>query len=218
MHWGSHTPRRVIAAFVAAAALVVPAQAGAATAAGVSFGTLTVTGSGTDANAVRVTSSGGGSLVVSDAVDVTAGTNCLPTGDPKQVTCTGVSALNISLGEGNDTLDSSAVALPTTVSGGNGMDLVVTGGAADTLNGDAGIDGLDGGFGNDTLNGGADGDAAVYASHTQRVVATLGSDNQTITTTGNGQAGESDSLRGFEYLQGGSGNDTLTGDVGGNSL
>src|SRR4051794_31171362 len=199
MHWASHIPRRVIAATVAAAALVAPAQAGASTAVAVSFGTLTVTGSGTDASVVRVTPSAGDSLVVSDAVDVTAGTNCQPTADPKQVTCSGAGALNVSLGEGNDALDSSAVALPTTVSGGNGMDLVVTAAAVDTLNGDAGIDGLDGGFGNDTLNGGTEGDAAVYASHTQPVVATLGSDNQTVTTTGNGETGESDSLRGFEY-------------------
>jgi Ca2+-binding RTX toxin-like protein len=215
---GSYITRRAFAALVVGAALVAPAQASAATNVSMTSGSLNVV-SGPEANTVQVTSSGG-NLVVTDAVNVTNGSGCLPTSDPKKVTCAsgGVTALTVLLSDGDDSFDSSTVGLPAAVWGGNGNDSIATGSGADSLNGEANTDTLDGGPGNDTMDGGADGDVVSYASHSAAVNVSLGSDNQTTATTGNGEAGESDSVRNFEYVLGGSGDDTLAGDAGGNYL
>jgi Ca2+-binding RTX toxin-like protein len=213
MHWGSHITRRTIAALGTAAALAVPAQAGAATAS-LSGATLNVN-SGSEASDVTVTISGP-NFVVSDAgADVAAGTACVQTGDsPKKVTCptAGVTAVGAVLNGEVDKLDTSAVPLNTNVNSGAGADKVTTGSGADALNGDVDDDALDGGLGNDNLIGGGGGDTLVYTSHAASVTAHLGANQQSTPTTGNGQSGENDMAVQFEYLQGGSGNDTLTGD------
>ncbi len=80
---------------------------------------------------------------------------------------------------------------------GNELDNVIVGGAAnDTLNGNAGNDTLVGNAGNDTLNGG-DGDDTLYG----------GVGNDTL----NGAAGN-------DILEGGDGNDVLSGGAGGDVL
>jgi Ca2+-binding RTX toxin-like protein len=219
MQRGIHIRRRLIAALVVAVALIAPTQAGAATAS-LSGATLTVN-SGNEASDLTITLSGG-ALIVADAnADVTTTLPCSQTNDvPKRVTCpaAGVEYLSSSLGDGNDRLDSSAGSLIASVSGGNGDDHLTTGLKADTLNGDAGKDSVDGGLGNDTLLGGGDGDVLVYTSHTVPVTVSLGSDNQSSATTGNGQSGESDWVRYFEHVQGGAGNDSITGDSNDNFL
>ena len=99
-----------------------------------------------------------------------------------------------------------------------GNDRVVTGAGADAINGDLDDDYLDGGPGNDNLIGGSGGDTLAYASHTAGVTVNLGTNQQTTQTTGNGQSGENDLVAQFEYVLGGSGNDTLTGDGNGNFI
>jgi Ca2+-binding RTX toxin-like protein len=80
---------------------------------------------------------------------------------------------------------------------GNALDNVIIGGAGnDTLNGNAGNDTLDGGAGNDTLNGG-DGNDTLYG----------GAGNDTL----NGGAGN-------DTLVGGDGNDVMTGGAGADIL
>src|SRR5687768_10682868 len=79
MHWGSHITRRTIAALVAAAALAVPAQAGAATAS-LSGATLNVN-SGNEATELTVTISGSSFVVADAGADVWAGFPCTATAD-----------------------------------------------------------------------------------------------------------------------------------------
>src|SRR5215217_381032 len=210
---GSHITRRLIAATVAAAALVVPSQAAAATA---SLNTTTLNvNSGAEASDLTVTISGSNFVIADASLDVAAGSGCTQTTDtPKRVTCptAGVTTLGSTLGDGADRLDTSAIALPINVNSGLGDDRVTTGAGNDSINGDAGGDALDGGLGNDNLIGGADGDTIVYASHNTPVTASLGSNQQSLQTTGNGSAGENDLLVQFEHMQGGQAGDTLTGD------
>src|SRR5215208_4443852 len=137
MHWGSHITRRLIAATVVGAALVVPSQAAAATAS-LSGATLNVN-SGAESSDLTVTISGG-SFVIADAnSDVGVGSGCAQTSDvPKRLTCptAGVTAVGAVLNDGDDKLDTSAVALNTNVNSGAGKDRIVTGAGTDAINGD----------------------------------------------------------------------------------
>jgi Ca2+-binding RTX toxin-like protein len=95
---------------------------------------------------------------------------------------------------------------------GNTFNNTLEGGAGnDTLSGGDGQDTLTGGAGNDTLDGGAGiQDLASYAEKTLPVVVTLnGATNATLTVGGVAE----DTLRNIENIQGGSGNDTLSGDT-----
>ncbi len=111
-----------------------------------------------------------------------------------------------------------------TVNGGDGDDTLVGGGQATELFGDAGSDQLVSGLGNDSVHGGDGADFLVYAAvglvslkRDAAVTAKLADGDQT--TTGNGQAGESDTVFGdVENLVGGNGNDTLTGNAGSNTI
>ncbi len=108
-------------------------------------------------------------------------------------------------GSGADTLTGNAFA--NTLEGGAGND---------TLSGGDGLDTLIGGAGNDTLDGGAGiQDLASYAEKTTPVVVTLnGATAATVTVGGVAE----DTLRNIENIQGGSGNDTLTGDAQANGI
>ena len=213
MRPGSHITRRAIAALVVGAALVAPAQAGAATAS-LSGATLNVN-SGNEASDVTVTISGSNFVIADNGADVTAGSACAQTADtPKKVTCptAGVTTLGAVLNGGVDKLDTSAVPLTTNVNSGAGADRIVTGAGNDAINGDLDDDSIDGGLGDDNLIGGGGGDTLVYASHTMPVTVSLGTNQQSTQTTGNGQSGENDTVLQFEYMLGGQGDDTLSGD------
>ena len=108
-------------------------------------------------------------------------------------------------GSGADTLTGNAFA--NTLEGGAGND---------TLSGADGLDTLIGGAGNDTLDGGAGiQDLASYAEKTTPVIVTLnGATAATVTVGGVAE----DTLRNIENIQGGSGNDTLTGDTLANGI
>jgi Ca2+-binding RTX toxin-like protein len=153
------------------------------------------------------------------AVTVTASPaqGCLPTppalGLPEGYLCTVTIATPITsvvenLGDGNDT----------------GVINTLAGGAVGTFNGGAGTDTLVGGGERDIFNGGSAVDNAAYVgisaagiTRTSPVTAVLPAGASP--TTGNGQAGENDSIAAdVEDLTGGNGNDTLTGNGVANTI
>jgi len=112
-------------------------------------------------------------------------------------------------GDGNDIL-----------SAGAGNDSLSGGSGDDTLSGDDGNDSIKGGVGADTMSGGSGEDLAEYAfdDHTADVTVTLdGSPNDGSSV--DGPVGQRDNVEtDVEDVQGGEGNDTITGDGEANSL
>jgi len=98
-----------------------------------------------------------------------------------------------------------------TIYGGGGDDIICGGSGNDTIYGDSGNDLIIGEGGNDTINGGADADTASYSDHVTPVVALLPGGP-------GGEVGEADSFVSIENLVGGTGGDTLTGDLVANVL
>jgi Ca2+-binding RTX toxin-like protein len=150
-------------------------------------------------------------------VTASAAQGCLPTppvgGLPEGFLCTvsvltPITSLVENLGDGNDTGVISAA-----------------GGPAGTINGGTGDDTLVGGTENDAFNGGAGtGDSVAYVgisaasiTRTSTVVARLATGASP--STGNGQAGENDSIAAdVEGLTGGNGDDILLGNAGPNTI
>jgi len=137
-----------------------------------------------------------------DSVDGGAGNDTLLGGDGNDTLLGGEGNDSLDGGTGNDILD-----------GGAGNDTLKGGSGNDVLNGGSGDDVLNGGAGNDTLNGGDGNDTADYADDRGGVNVTLGQPGR-ATGTGIGE----DVLVDIENVNGGSGNDTLTGDDGANRL
>ena len=97
--------------------------------------------------------------------------------------------------------------------GGSGNDTLTGNAGNNVIDGGAGNDTLIGGAGDDTLNGGDGNDTASYAGVATGVTVSL------ATTTGQNTGGAgTDTLLNIENLNGGSGNDTLTGNSGNNVL
>jgi Ca2+-binding RTX toxin-like protein len=87
--------------------------------------------------------------------------------------------IDVSGGNGDDTISLGNAALPPAqLFGGNGNDVLTGGNGNDVLNGGAGADQLFGGDGNDTLNGGAGNDTVVGGKGSD--VAFLGAGNDTL--------------------------------------
>ncbi len=110
-------------------------------------------------------------------------------------------------GPGNDALQGGTG--NDALAGGDGADSLDGGSDNDALSGGAGNDVLSGGPGpastdDDTLNGGPGADIADYSTRSASLTISLEG------LTGDGQAGESDNVRGdIEQLRTGSGNDTI---------
>jgi Ca2+-binding RTX toxin-like protein len=220
-------PRRLAAIpltiAVFALALAEGASAAAAATVSVSGGILTYTAVSGEQNNVTIVPAGGGSYQVTDSgtmtafpngpVTVTAGTGCV-SNSSIQATCSGViNSLSVTADDGSDTVDTSQVSLPASVTGGTGSDRLSTGAGNDTLNGGSEDDWIDGGAGSDTLIGGTGNNVAVYASHSAPVTVTLDG------VQNDGAAGENDSVAtDFQHVEGGSGNDTLIGNGNPNFL
>jgi uncharacterized repeat protein (TIGR01451 family) len=112
-------------------------------------------------------------------------------------------------GDGNDVLH-----------GGAGNDELVGGTGDDTLDGGQGDDLLHGGAGADALSGGPDTDMAFYAfdGHTADITVTL-DDLANDGSAFDGPAGNRDNVEtDVEGVDGGEGNDTITGDGADNTL
>ncbi|HET6830946.1 MAG TPA: hypothetical protein VFH44_06295, partial [Solirubrobacterales bacterium] len=153
------------------------------------------------------------------AVTVTASPTqgCLPTppalGLPEGYLCTvtlitPITSIVENLGDGNDT-----GVIRTDASGPSG-----------TINGGTGDDTLVGGHENDTFNGGTGADLAAYVGITAAGITRTAPVTATLPpgaspSTGNGQAGENDSIAtDVEGLIGGNGNDTLRGNDAANQI
>ncbi|MFN7883792.1 MAG: calcium-binding protein, partial [bacterium] len=121
-------------------------------------------------------------------------------------------AVNISLGAGNDTIVTGGHA--DTLSGGDGNDTLRGGGGSDVLQGDAGADSLSGEDGADRLNGGDGGDSLRGGAGDDTVLGDAGADRLF------GEDG-ADSLNGGDggdTQEGGAGSDTLDGGAGDDNL
>jgi hypothetical protein len=195
--------------------------------------TITVTSTAATPNDALAYKLTGGKLGIDRTAgeSLQAGMGC--TGNGTNVTCAVdfITRLVIDLGPGDDTI-AAAPTLPigmhAEILGGSGRDtLRGADGSNDLLLGGDGDDVLDGGFGDDTLDGGAGDDVLTanlgadvyrggsgldqltYASYTAPVTVTVGSG------ANDGQVGEGDDAGGdVERVDGGSGDDALTG-VGG---
>jgi Ca2+-binding RTX toxin-like protein len=224
---------------VAAAAAVLPglaaAPAQAATGTTVtSLGPLRVDARNGIANQVAVSLTNS-TFQVSDRDQVIAGAGCTSitrnlaecaVGDPSVIVNTqdGDDVVNapvalpvsVNLGSGNDTATTGAGA--DSLAGNDGDDVLHAGPGGDKLLGHAGRDTLDGGAGNDTLTGLAGADVHVGGDGTDRAVYS-GSADVRVTIDGTADDGtfpggvsEGDDVRtDVEEVQGGSGDDTITG-------
>src|SRR3954468_15520313 len=203
--------------------LALPAAAAADTtvaSSGGVFSSLTITGDSVAADNSNISVAPGtpGNVTVSDVVNLVDGDGaggCAVTG--MTATCPSPGTITASLGDGNDTitLQAGLESFFNTLSGDAGNDTLngaeasdsLNGGPGnDTLNAGAGFDFLDGGAGSDVLNGGPGQDTASYAGRTNPV--NLSPDG----SADGGEAGENDQIANdIESLDGGDGDDTLTG-------
>ena len=109
-------------------------------------------------------------------------------------------------GNGNDTL-----------TGSTGTNMLTGGTGDDVLNGGDGTDTLDGGAGADTMDGGAQTDTVTYAN--RPVGAGVQADIDGVADDGGTLDGNADNiLATVEWLNGGSGDDTLTGSAAANTM
>ncbi len=165
----------------------------------------------------------GGNLVVSDTGDTLTPSGGCVAGPGTRVSCpaAGIFEISVSGGDQNDTITKTAN-LRGTLSGGDGNDTLngnvgsnyLSGGAGnDTLNGGSGGDLLDGGPGADVFRGGAGSDSADYRQYSARITVDIDG------VADDGAAGEADNvLTDVEGIDGGSGNDVLTGSAAPDSL
>ena len=105
------------------------------------------------------------------------------------------------------------------LSGAGGNDSLIGNGGNDLMNGGVGNDTLNGGDGNDSLAGGEGNDSLLGGNGKDSVNFSLATKGISLNLTlGTAQGEGSDVLVGMENGIGGSGNDTLTGDVQANRL
>jgi hypothetical protein len=210
----THTFRAIAPVLAAAVALLAPAAAQAA--AGnvtVKSGSASYAAAPGVANHLVVTGSGSTVTFTDSAGSVTMGPGPACTAQGGAVTCTGISTLKIDAGDGANFVDTSAVALNTSVNGGPGDDVFITGAGNDNLNGTGGNDVLDGGLGTDVLTGGPGTDTVTYATRTSPVAVSLDG------IANDGSPGEYDWVSpDVENVTGGAGGDTITGNSGANTL
>jgi Ca2+-binding RTX toxin-like protein len=216
--------RRLLALALASVFVLLAPAAASASSAKVDKGKLVYTALAGETNHLVITPTAPGTVELAETgrlgffpilIGTSGGGGC--SGFGWKVTCTGVSSLSLALVDSDDYADTTAVALPTAVTTGNGSDRVYTGAADDNVNTHDGSDVVDGGLGNDSLTGGPGSDLYSYASHgaTQPVVATLdGTQNDGCAACGENEKINSD----FESVTGGSGNDTITGNATANTI
>lgn len=214
---------RILPLFVLAfGVLAAPAAASASAGASVTGGVLSYVASGPESSMVTVTS-GGGAIVIADqgVQSITAGSGCRSTG-VRQVSCPAdaIASISADLGDGDDTISVALFFTPATVHGGPGSDTISGSAVDDALYGDGGSDTISGGWGNDRLDGGSEADrlygnggsdTVTYASRGVPVTVTVDSQAD------DGAAGEGD-LVDAENVEGGSADDSLTGDGNPNKL
>jgi len=177
----------------------------------------------------------------SDFLTGGAGNDTIVAGDGADTVMAGAGNDNQDGGLGTDTLDHSAVTVAITVTLSSvspqntigagtdtlaGFENLVGGTGADTLGGDAGANILSGNSGNDsifgdagddTISGDLGTDTVDYSAFAGGLTVALSPATGATPSAATGAAG-SDSLIGIENVNGGSGNDSLTGEIGANVL
>ena len=195
--------RRVLLA-TTLAALLVPAAPAAASKLTFANGTLTFTEEVPGANN-NVTLSGISGVTVSvsgaDTITPPVPPNCNEGSPGTNYLCTGVSSVVVDVRAGNDTVIATGLAFPTSISGGDGDDMLDGGSAADVINGGAGNDDIAGGPGSDQLTGGDGSDTIAGGADADTLDGGAGND---------GVGGGS----GNDVLNGGGENDNMNGDDG----
>ncbi len=198
---------------------VLAASATAALPALASASDLSVTGTTIDydadpgeTNALVVTTQVGEIYVFTDAAGVTitpSGAECSGGGGPgvpASCTLAGATAVDVGLGDMDDTVDTTA--LPSTVGA------ILRGEAGgDTLESGLGFDDLDGGAGDDDLDGGG-GDSDLARFDSDGLDLDMIVDLDAGTASGEG----TDTLAGIENVFTSTGDDVLTGDANANGL
>jgi|APLak6261679142_1056127.scaffolds.fasta_scaffold00045_34 Ca2+-binding RTX toxin-like protein len=173
---------------------------------------IDLAGGGTDAVQVRMSALKDTVRVGSNGWDIT--------GDGiRDFTLANVSAVVMTLGDGDDSFSAlgggtlgTPSAVPVTVYGGNGNDMLTGGDGDDTLEGDSGNDTLSGGSSltdGDVFHGGIGTDTVTYATRSTSVTITVGAGAD------DGAATETDDVTAdVEIVTGGSAADTFTGTTG----
>lgn len=124
-----------------------------------------------------------------------------------------VKLMNISLGDGSDTLIMGRLPVNASINGGKGNDRLSAGAGADTILGGGGDDYIFGSDGKDRIDGGGQGDDMLGGGSTDTVDYSARTAPLTIglgTLPDDGEAGEGDNIRtDVEIILGGSGSDTI---------
>jgi Ca2+-binding RTX toxin-like protein len=194
------------------ALFLAPTAAMAATPSTVSVtsGVLTLQAAAGQVNGVTI--SGSSTIKVVDTSGANPGAGCTQGTNANTVNCTGVTSVELNLGDQNDSLVYSP-SLGVTVNAGAGNDTIATASADDTLNGGEGNDSLNARSGSDVVNGGTGVDSTTYSVRTVPVTVTLDGNAD------DGEAGENDNVgTDVETIIGGDGDDTLTGSAGDETL
>jgi hypothetical protein len=150
-----HLRRLVALTAVTLTALLAPsvAQAAPSSVAVDNHGLLSYTAAGASNHLVATAS--GSTIQLRDTgagVSIAPGSHC--SGSGQTVSCTGVASLRLTMGDGDNFVDSTSVPLNTNVTAGAGADHIATGTRSDLINSGDGADWIDGGTGSDALNGG----------------------------------------------------------------
>jgi RTX calcium-binding nonapeptide repeat (4 copies) len=125
-----------------------------------------------------------------------------------------IKGITVNCGDGNDSVSTTTnLRINMTLNGQRGDDLLRSGKGKDLLRGGDGKDRLDGAGNRDKLDGGGGSDYAYYSSRSLNLNISL--DN----VANDGEAGEKDLiLFNVEHVQGGKGDDRITGNSGNNIL
>jgi serralysin len=181
-------PRRLVSLSVVvgmvAALLLATAGPALASTAGISGSSIVFTASPGEANNTEVEGGGGVQFRIEDlGALIFPGPGCSQDG-PHHVLCpsVGITSITFDTGDRNDIIVDNT-ALPSTLKGGCGSDVIEGGSAADTVIGDpstgcpqVGNDSLDGRDGNDTIVGGPGADTLKGSAGNDRISGGSGQD------------------------------------------
>jgi Ca2+-binding RTX toxin-like protein len=222
---------RLVGSFVGALlALAVPATANAATLS-IAGSTVSFAAADGETNDVTVALAAGAYTITDAGAPLNAGPCTQLTANSASCTAGGITALSLDARDRDDRIVVASVAVPVTLIGAEGDDVLTGGDGGDTLNGGAGADRLDGAAGNDTLNGDSGDDRMVGGTGNDVLNGGTGTDTADFTartasltisidgTANDGAPGETDNVKtDVENVEGGSGNDVLIGGTANNVL
>ena len=215
------TAGRLIGCFlvVGASLLLGASSALASTVTISSSNRISVTGEGSERNAVFISYDMG--LDVYTVVDSAGADGSAACTDVNTTTVTcpgaGIAAVTVKTGSGADVIVLNRPTMPATIEGsldgGTGNDYVYGANADDSLIGGSNSDFLDGGPGADELRGSGGSDIAYYGDRTTPLSVTVGSKDENDGNEVDQSGAARDTVRGdIELVIGGAAGDTIVGD------